>query len=280
MSSTVTWGYGPENGPESFWSQSFPLAGNGRRQSPVDIDAERCITPSDANSSPSNSVDSSSQMPPLKVEYDDATPTRFFNAGHTFQLDYDGGRRDGNKLSGGPLKTSYTLLQVHCHWGESDDHGSEHTVNGKAYPGELHFVHYAKEKYGTFAEALKHDDGLAVIGVFLEVGNETNKAIDALDFDAISKEHTAGIHLDGSTTDPRRFMPADLNRFWTYEGSLTTPPCLESVKWIVMAEPIIVSAEQLVRFRAVCDHEGQPIKCNCRPTMPLHDRTVQASFLP
>jgi len=275
----MQWGYGPENGPKSFWPESFPIAGNGRRQSPVDIDAERCVSPSDAHSTSSASADSNGQMAPLKIEFENATQTRFFNAAHTFQLDYDGGRRDGNTLSGGPLKTKYTLIQAHCHWGDRDDFGSEHTVNGKAYPAELHFVHYAKEKYGTFAEALKHEDGLAVIGVFLSLG-EANKAIDALDFNAIAKVDSAGIFLDGTTTDPRRFMPSDLDRFWTYDGSLTTPPCLETVTWIVMAEPTTVSAEQLARFRMVCGHDGEPIKCNCRPTMPLHDRTVQASFLP
>jgi len=276
MPSTSDWGYGEENGPREFWPQSFPIAGNGRRQSPVDIDVERCFSPGSDSNSPSD--DSSGQLPPINIDYEEATPTRFFNAGHTFQLDYDGGRRDGNKLSGGPLKTTYALLQAHCHWGDRDDFGSEHTVNGKAYPAELHFVHYAKEKYGTFQEALKHEDGLAVIGVFLKLGDEPNKAIEALDFDAISTVDSVGIYLDGAITNPRNFMPADMERFWTYNGSLTTPPCLESVKWIVMAEPITVSAEQLARFRNVCDHTGNPIKCNCRPTMPLNDRTVQASF--
>nr|KAF7392443.1 hypothetical protein H0235_017442 [Vespula pensylvanica] len=73
-------------------------------------------------------------------------------------------------LSGGPLMDDiYKLEQYHCHWGCSDSRGSEHTVDGQAFAGELHLVHWNTSKYKTFAEAAKASDGLAVLGVFLKL---------------------------------------------------------------------------------------------------------------
>lgn len=61
------------------------------------------------------------------------------------------------------------MEQFHCHWGCSDNSGSEHTVDGTSYAGELHLVHWNSTKYNSFAEAAGHPDGLAVLGVFLQV---------------------------------------------------------------------------------------------------------------
>lgn len=63
------------------------------------------------------------------------------------------------------------MEQFHCHWGCSDNSGSEHTVDGTSYAGELHLVHWNSTKYNSFAEAAGHPDGLAVLGVFLQVRN-------------------------------------------------------------------------------------------------------------
>ena len=75
---------------------------------------------------------------------------------------------EGATLSGGPLSHEYQLAQYHCHWGENDQIGSEHVVDGQAYGAEIHFVNW-NTKYGCFNEALKYGDGLAVLGVFLKV---------------------------------------------------------------------------------------------------------------
>ena len=75
---------------------------------------------------------------------------------------------EGAILSGGPLNHDYSLAQYHCHWGEKDDVGSEHQINGQSYGAEIHFVNW-NTKYGSFNEALKYGDGLAVLAVFLKV---------------------------------------------------------------------------------------------------------------
>ncbi|KAF4528484.1 hypothetical protein B566_EDAN013031, partial [Ephemera danica] len=67
------------------------------------------------------------------------------------------------ELSGGPLQGGYTFLQMHFHWGADNTRGSEHTIDGKSFPLELHVVHY-KTEYGTPTNALTKPDGLAVVG--------------------------------------------------------------------------------------------------------------------
>ncbi len=58
---------------------------------------------------------------------------------------------------------------MHAHWGARQGRGSEHTLNGKMFDGELHLVHY-NSAYGSFGQAVDKPDGLAVLGIFLEVG--------------------------------------------------------------------------------------------------------------
>lgn len=71
------------------------------------------------------------------------------------------------RLTGGPLSTDYKLHSIHFHWGTDNNVGSEHTVNGKAYPMEMHVVHTKNDL--SFEEAKNSPNGLAVIGYFIDV---------------------------------------------------------------------------------------------------------------
>lgn len=73
----------------------------------------------------------------------------------------------------------YKLQQWHCHWGAVNGEGSEHTVDGRSFSGELHLVHWNTTKYNSFAEAAGQTDGLAVLGVLLMVSN--HKFIDLIE---------------------------------------------------------------------------------------------------
>ena len=72
-------------------------------------------------------------------------------------------------ISGGPLDDTFQLDQVHGHWGEADMDGSEHYLDGLGFAGEAHFVHWNQDKYVDFNEAMYHEDGVCVIGVFYKV---------------------------------------------------------------------------------------------------------------
>jgi carbonic anhydrase len=74
-------------------------------------------------------------------------------------------------VNGGPLgNPQYQLSNIHFHWGSVSSQGSEHTLEGKRYPMEVHMVHI-KQEYGNLSNALEHEDGLAVLGFFMEIGN-------------------------------------------------------------------------------------------------------------
>ena len=81
------------------------------------------------------------------------------------------------ELSGAGLPNNYKFLQVHFHWGIDSSKGSEHTVDGKAYPMEMHLVHY-KADLASSAEATEKDD-LAVLGIFFRVS--TNLLFERID---------------------------------------------------------------------------------------------------
>ncbi|XP_010744816.2 carbonic anhydrase 1 [Larimichthys crocea] len=257
----MSWGYGADNGPEK-WVANFPIA-DGPRQSPIDI------VPGEA------SFDGG--LKPLKLKYDPSTCLDILNNGHSFQVTF-ADDSDSSTLTDGPISGIYRLKQFHFHWGASDDRGSEHTVEGTKYPAELHLVHW-NTKYPSFGEAAGQPDGLAVVGVFLKCGDDNaslQKILDA--FDSIKAK---GKQTSFCGFDPTALLPGSLD-YWTYLGSLTTPPLLESVTWIVCKEPISVSCEQMAKFRSLLfSAEGEAECCmvdNYRPPQPLKGRSVRASF--
>lgn len=139
-------------GPEK-WPELFPMA-SGHRQSPVNISRD-------------HTTRGSTLKKPLTTKYVAGNTKSLSNTGYCWRVDVNG---DGSALSGGPLNDNvFQLEQFHCHWGCSDGKGSEHTVDGITYSGELHLVHWNTTKYASFKEAAEHPDGLAVLGVFLKV---------------------------------------------------------------------------------------------------------------
>ncbi|GAA6097102.1 carbonic anhydrase [Tachysurus ichikawai] len=256
-----SWDYSTQGGPDK-WAEHFPIA-NGARQSPINI------IPSQAQ------FDSS--LKPLKIQYDPSRSKDILNNGHTFQVSFLDDN-DSTILTGGPITGTYRLKQFHCHWGSTDDKGSEHTVDGVKYPCELHLVHW-NTKYANFGEALNKSDGLAVIGVFLKIGSANPRLQKVLDvFDAIKAK---GQQTTFANFDTKSLLPASLN-FWTYEGSLTTPPLYESVTWIVLKDPISVSSAQMEKFRKLLfSSASEQPACMCnnyRPPQPIKGRKVRANF--
>ncbi|XP_039383176.1 carbonic anhydrase 2-like isoform X1 [Mauremys reevesii] len=255
------WGYASHNGP-AHWHENFPIA-NGEHQSPIDINTE--------------SAQYDFSLKPLHFSYDPSTAKNIVNNGHSFNVEFDDSA-DKSVLRGGALEGTYRLIQFHIHWGSCEGQGSEHTVDGVQYDAELHLVHW-NTKYGRFGEAVKHPDGLTVVGVFLQVGSDRpgiQKIIDALD-----SIQTKGKQASFTNFDPKNLLPTSLD-YWTYQGSLTTPPLLECVIWHVLREPISVSSEQLCKLRGLCfsaeNETPYHMMDNWRPCQPLKGREVRASF--
>ncbi|GAB1608536.1 carbonic anhydrase 2-like [Argonauta hians] len=253
----ATWGYGADNGP-SVWSRDYPKA-CGVRQSPVNIDKSKTEVSKPAHV--------------LKANYAPEPNMGCTNNGLTFVATING----DDFISGGPLDTaSYKLASFHFHWGSDDSKGSEHTINNEAFPAELHLVHWNYAKYSTFGEAAAADDGLSVLGVMLKAG-EANAAMEQV-CEALKNVTQAGSSYTlASPFNLEGLLPCDINKYFTYPGSLTTPPCHESVIWIVCQQPISCSKEQINTLRSLKTHQGDSLVNNFRPVMCLGNRTVCCS---
>ncbi|XP_077842813.1 carbonic anhydrase 5A, mitochondrial isoform X3 [Macaca mulatta] len=182
-------------------------------------------------------------------------------------------------ISGGPLENHYRLKQFHFHWGAVNEAGSEHTVDGHAYPAELHLVHWNSVKYQNYQEAVVGENGLAVIGVFLKLGahhQTLQRLVDILP-EIKHKDARAAV----GPFNPSSLLPT-CRDYWTYAGSLTTPPLTESVTWIIQKEPVEVAPSQLSAFRSLLfsalGEEEKMMVNNYRPLQPLMNRKVWASF--
>lgn len=166
------------------------------------------------------------------------------NDGHT--LKWTIVEDDPNPIvSGGPLRGNYSFIQFHLHW------LSEHAIDGMKYPMEIHMVHM---KTGlTVEEALKRPDGLAVIGILAQVhsGEESEFALGEITPALPNLIERREGYSPASIIDLRRLFSPDMQSFYTYHGSLTTPQCQEVVTWIVMDKPVIISDTQYKLFSKV-----------------------------
>ncbi|KAI4891105.1 hypothetical protein NFI96_011486 [Prochilodus magdalenae] len=259
-----------------MWQEPLAVPG-GDRQSPIDISARKSLF--------------DPQLKPLVMKYDPRTCQQIWNNGYSFLVEYDD-TTDKSTLCGGPLEDQFRLCQFHFHWGENNAWGSEHTVDRLLYPAELHLVHWNSDKYSLFEEAVMEDNGLAVIGVFLklmgvfvpcQVGKRhegLQKLVDALP----AVRHKDSV-VEFTRFDPSCLLPENIDDYWTYSGSLTTPPLTEAVTWIIMKQPIEVSHDQLAVFRSLlftsAEEEVQKSMVNnFRVQQPLKGRAVRSSFVP
>ena len=131
---------------------------------------------------------------------------------------------------------------MHAHWGDREGVGSEHTVDGTPCDAELHIVHF-NTKYGTPADAFDKEDGLAVLGIFINVGKEH------AEFEKLCKlfgeiENPFDVVQLEEDLDLTNFLPSNKSYF-TYPGSLTTPPLYESVTWLVYQQHVEMSQKQV-----------------------------------
>ncbi len=180
-------------------------------------------------------------LPELKFDYKDV-PLKVTDTGHSFQVNAangSGGLNVGNE--------HYDFLQVHFH------DPSEERVRGQQYSMVAHVVH--RNAKGE----------LAVVAVLFRTG-KTNEFLKPI-FDNIPAKGTAETAVAGKTVNLETLLP-EHHGYYTFDGSLTTPPCTEHVRWFVLKTPVEVSAAQLKAFEARYAH-------NSRPTQPLNGRVIE-----
>ena len=229
------WGYESDDGPARWGSMNpdWKTCSEGKAQSPIDLAVPKEIV-----------------LPEFFFRFPSDTEVEVLNQegvidaldnGHTIQVNAQTG--EYMRVEG----KTYWMLQFHFH------SPSEHTVDGRHYPMEVHFVHMAR------------DGALAVVGVFAEVGAEN------LGFAPIWPQLMKGPGMRSVVTVPAEFTQlaflGEATGAYHYEGSLTTPPCTEGVHWFIRRTPTQFSAEQIAVFTAMYDH-------NNRPVQPLNERVV------
>jgi carbonic anhydrase len=210
------WAYedGPAEASPAHWGE---LAGDqacstGQRQSPIAI-----ATSGEGAAAAAAEPQDAFTYKPSKISV--------VNNGHTVQETYE----SGSSLSEGGV--AYSLAQFHFH------SPSEHTVDGQSFPIEIHLVH--TDAAGKPA---------LVVGILVKEGQE-NAALATV-FANLPKEKGDKSEPAGATVDAAALLPADRSHF-AYDGSLTTPPCTEGIRWRVMRQPIEMSAAQIQAYRSL-----------------------------
>jgi len=243
--------------------QNQVIEAPGNRQSPININPALAIP--------------APEMAALTfTNYDIVFPQTITNNGHTVVLQLQSNERNDAfpSISDGGLNGTFIFQQLHFHWGRDSSSGSEHIINNIRYLGELHMVHY-NSKYGSFSEAIKHPDGLAVIAILMENSKRDNVAFRHIEqFEKIIRTDKKNVTFLGKPIALEDLLPDETGSFYRYFGSLTTPAYNESVTWTVFDTPIAVSERQMNKFRALFNEEGRPLEDNFRAAQSLHDRLV------
>jgi len=233
------WGY--EDSAESVGPAKWgTLAGDatcstGRQQTPISL-STAAATPED--------------IPNLVFAYRPSALS-MINNGHTVQETYGA----GSTLTRVGGRDTWTLAQFHFHA------PSEHTVDGTSYPLEVHLVHV--DATGKPA---------VVVGVFIRAGKE-NAAL-ARAFQNLPAKEGDKAAPSGETIDASALLPAD-RTFFSYTGSLTTPPCTEGITWYVLKTPIEMSPAQIAAYSKL-DHLAH----TNRPVQSLGGRVVRIDTTP
>ncbi|CAI9715629.1 carbonic anhydrase 15-like [Octopus vulgaris] len=199
-------------------------------------------------------------------KYTKLSNAKLLNNGHTVQLEVK-----GLTLSGGNLTGTYDTLQLHFHWSANvTTKGSEHTVDKKSYPLEMHIVH-VNPKYHNASVALTKPDGLAVLGFFFKIGDENPQLKTIIPY--VGNVTSSGKNIKSFDLKGLISEATKSDKYFRYSGSLTTPPCSEAVIWTVYEMPLKISEKQLNVFWSAEDGHGKRIT-NYRPVQSLNGRKV------
>lgn len=180
-------------------------------------------------------------LPPIPFNYNMLTPSTIVNNGHTVQV---------NMWSGGEITVDdikFKLKQFHFHT------PSENKINGQSFPLEAHFVH------------LSDNNKIAVVAIVFAPGADDPTLKNLWDNLPMNAGDSA--KLDSHSLKPLEFDDKLVN-YYRFNGSLTTPPCTEGVRWIVMKQPFHVSRDQVEKLQEALK------QANNRPVQPLNARLI------
>ncbi|XP_030375939.1 carbonic anhydrase 6-like isoform X2 [Scaptodrosophila lebanonensis] len=229
----------------------------GKQQSPIAINRKKiCLS-------------KASKLHFLNYHKPLAGPLKFHNTGTT----------DGTLpgICGCVLESVYQAVQMHFHWGSESSKGAEHTIDGVRHDGELHIVH-KNCAYSTKSEAMCSPDGFVVLAILLRA--VTKPKVEPVGLNKILQQVKQLQEFGSITTIKPQMKMNELfaniktDEFFSYKGSLTTPPCVEAVNWFVFPKALEVGKKYLRHFWCLQDSYDKLVINNYRNLQDIHDRTV------
>ncbi|OIT35694.1 PREDICTED: alpha carbonic anhydrase 1, chloroplastic [Nicotiana attenuata] len=235
----IKFGYTGPIGP-SNWGRlnpTFSACSTGKSQSPINIDSANLVI--------------NKNLKPLIMQYNHSEVATLVDNGFNVGVKY--GENAGTLVVDGK---TYNLKQMHWH------SPSEHRLDGTQYAAELHLVHFAE------------DNSIAVLATLFHIGHpdplmtKLQNKLNELARDVASQKET---QIQLGTIDTHEIRK-HTHKYYSYTGSLTTPPCSENVSWHILGKVRSISREQVEALRAPLDSR---CKRNARPVQPLNGRQIQ-----